>query len=534
MRFNSKAVKIPTLVYWALSLALGFAFSGCTKEKPVDQKNVFYMGNDAQPSTLSPHLAYGLAEQRVILGLFEGLVRLDGETLNPMPSLAESWTINETGCIYRFNLRPQLKWSDGSAITAQGIVDSFELLLSPASRSLHPENIYFIHNAKAFHKGQVLDFKAVGIKAMDEHTIEFTLDYPVPYFLAQLAYMGCFPVPVKAIAAHKDAWVHPENMLCSGPFKLKAWKANDSIHLVANPYYWDAANVRLKEVVVRLIGDDKTEETAFLQGQLHVVTRVPISSIQGYMDRKDERFYNTPYWGTEFYWFNCNHPQLKDVRVRKALSLVIDRQGIIDNILKRGQLPTHQYVPLSGKGYRCEDPKEDIELAKQLLAEAGYPGGEGLSELSFFYNTSNDRRLVAQAIQELWSKHLGVKMKIEDQEWKTFLQTRHKKAFDIARGGWIGDFPDPVSFLDLFRSNSMVNFSHWANPAYDALLDEAARTIDSARRNELLRQAETIVINEYPGIPLFFMNWSALVQPNVHGWHKNVLDYHPLKDIWLE
>lgn len=518
-----------------LTLAVfGIYFSGCQKTRLVDQKEIFYLANEAQPSTLDPQLAIGLTEQRVILGLFEGLVRLDGETLQPIPSLAESWTIDASGCVYEFQLRPNLKWSDGVAMNAQSIVDSFEFLFSPNSRSPHPENIYCIRNAKEFHTGKIADFQNVGIKALNENTVAFELNYPVPYFLAQLAHMGCFPVPMHTIKQYGDAWVHPDHMACSGPFTLKSWKANDSIRLVANPLYWDAENVRLKEIVVRLIGDDKTEETAFLQGQLHATTRVPISSIQNYIDNKDERFYNVPYWGTEFYWFNHEHPQLKDARVRKALSLVIDRKSIIDNILKRGQKPAYQYIPLNGKGYQCDDLQENIDLAKQLLAEAGYPNGEGFPEITFCYNTSTERRLVAQAIQEFWNKHLGVKMKLEDKEWKTFLQARRKGEFDLARGGWIGDFPDPVTFLDLLRTKNASNFSGWSNEAYDAFLNEAAHTIDPQLRNQFLRQAEAMLIEEAIVLPLYFMNWSSLVQPNVHGWHKNVLDYHPLKDVWIE
>lgn len=521
-------------IFFPLLAAIGFLFSGCQKPRLIDQKDVLYLANEAQPATLDPQLATGLTEQRVILGLFEGLVRLDGETLQPIPALAESWTIDDSGCVYQFHLRPNLKWSDGTAINAQSIVNSFQFLFSPHSRSPHPENVYFIRNAQAFHRGQISDFEAVGVKSINEHTVEFTLEYPVPYFLAQLAHISCFPVPMHVIEKYADTWVHPENMACSGPFTLKRWKANDSIHLVANPLYWDAQNVRLKEVVIRLIGDDKTEETAFLQGQIHITTRVPISSVQSYLDSKDERFYNVPYWGTEFYWFNHDHPQLKDPRVRKALSLAIDRKSIIDNILKRGQKPAYQYVPLNGKSYHCEDLEENVTLAQELLKEAGYPNGEGFAELTFCYNTSAERRLVAQTIQEFWRKHLGIHMKLEDKEWKTFLQSRHKGEFDIARGGWIGDFPDPVTFLDLLRSRNPMNFSRWSNESYDELLDEAARTIDIEKRNHLLQEAETFMINQCVALPLYFMNWSSLVQPNVRGWHKNVLDYHPLKDIWIE
>jgi oligopeptide transport system substrate-binding protein len=521
-------------LFTSLLALMGF-LSGCkSSQLPIDQKDVLYIANEAQPQSLDPQIGTGVPEMRVILGLFEGLLRLNGETLQPEPSLAESWSVDPTGCIYTFQLRSNAKWSNGDPITAEGFVHSFAHLFSPNSRSPHPESLYCIKNTEQFHKGQLPDFSEVGIKALDSKTLEITLEYPVAYFPAQLAHMSCFPVPIEAVHVHGDAWTQPGKMVSSGPYMLKSWKANDSIHLVQNPHYWDKDNLKLKEVIFRLVGDEKTEEKAFLQGQLHVTTRVPLSSIPAYRENNDPRFYNSSYWGVEFYWINQNHSALKDIRVRKAFSLALHRQNIVDHILKRGQIPTQQYVPLGGKNYRCEDPKEDVALAKALLAEAGYPDGKDFPELTFVYNTSNERLWVAQAIQEMLRKNLGVKIKLENEEWKTFLQTRVKGEFDLCRGGWVGDFPDPVTFLDMFRSGHYLNFGKWSNPAYDALLKKAERTQNQTERNALLRQAETLIIEGYPGIPLFFMNWSALVQPNVRGWHKNVLDYHPLKDVWLE
>jgi oligopeptide transport system substrate-binding protein len=386
----------------------------------------------------------------------------------------------------------------------------------------------------------VPDFGKVGAEAVGAHTLRVTLARPDPSFLSKLSHPAWYPVPLGTIAREGppyergNPWATPGRLVGNGPFVLKSWNPDESIVVARSPTYWDAARVRLAAIRFYPIDSVDAEELAFRAGQLHVTDAIPIDRVDAYRRDAPRLLRVDPYLGTYFYRFNVRKPALADPRVRRALSLAVDRRAIVARILHGLDTVARSFTPPGIEGYAPpEGPPTGFGQARRLLAAAGHPGGRGLPPLVLLYNSSENHRAIAEAVQETWRKELGLDVRLANQEEKVVLTSRRTGDYDIVRSAWIADYADAASFLDIFRGDNGNNQTGWSNPAYDALLDAAAASADPAARNVLRRKAEQILLDEAPVIPIYHYNHVYLIQPSVHGWQPTLLDHHPYKFVWL-
>jgi len=534
-------------VYFVHSVLIVFCilFSACGRHESVIQRGnreqILHRGISPDISELDPQLSTVANDYAALHALFEGLVTEDPVDLHPVPGVAEHWVISSDGITYTFSLRESAKWSNGEPVTAGDFVASFKRILTPSLGAQYAHLLYVINQAEPFHKGQLADFSHVGVTALDAHTLQIKLEHPSPTFLSLLTLAPFMPVHLPTIAKHGptadrgNPWTKPGNLVTNGPFTLKVWRLNQQMVLVKSPTYWDAAAVRLKEIHLHPGESRDAEERAFRSGQLHLTEALPPSKIDTWRDDPRHLLRIDAYLGTEFYRINVNHPFLNDRRVRRALALGVDRDAIVNTILRGGQRPAHEFTPPDTVGYTpTTQIPTDFNAARALLTEAGYPGGRGAPQIDLRFNTSESHRAVAEAIQEMWRRELGLDVRLANQENNSLLAARTSGDFQVLRSVWIGDYVDPLSFLGVWTSNSGNNYTGWKNPLYDQLLFEAARTTDTAARNELFQKAETILLDDAPIIPIYHYNHVFLIQPSVKGWHANYLDHHPYKFVYLE
>ncbi len=526
-------------------LPLALLATGCgRRETAVEHGNraqILHRGIGNEVTELDPHLVTGIAEGNVLRALFEGLVTEHPEDLRPVPGVAERWEISPDGRQYTFHLRANARWSDGQPVTATDFVASFRRILTPALSAEYANMLYVLRGAEDYHKGRSTDFAKVGAVALDPRTLRLTLENPAPYFLSLLTNPPWYPVPLAVIARHGavdrrgNPWTRPDKFVGNGSFLLREWRPHQVIVVAKNPAYWDAATVRLNAIHFYPIDSVDAEERAFRSGQLHLTEFTPVGKIDSYLKTAPQLLRRDPYLGTYFYRFNTRRPPLNDVRVRRALALTPDRRMITGQVTRGGQIPATSLTPPGTAGYTATAAlPQDLDTARRLLAEAGFPGGRGLPPLELLYNTSENHRAVAEALQEMWRRELGVEVRLVNQEMKVVFAARRAGDFQILRSDWIGDYLDPATFLDIFRGDSGNNYTGWNNAEYDALLDAAARTADPAARFALFQKAEAILLSEAPLMPLYYHTHVFLIQPSVKGWHANLLDHHPYKHVWLE
>jgi oligopeptide transport system substrate-binding protein len=529
----------------AFSLFLVPVLSGCgkriTRVEHGDQHQIFHRGNLAEPQDIDPHIVTGVPEHYILMALLEGLVSEDPKDLHPVPGVAERWEISPDGLIYTFHLRADAKWSTGEPVTATDFVASFKRAIAPSLASEYAYMLYPMKNAEAYNKGELTDFNQVGARALNDRTLEITLQGPTPYFLSLLCHYAWFPVPVSVVAKHGklyergNRWTRPENFVGNGPFNLKAWKVNTVLIAEKSPTYWDAAKVRLQAVHFYPIDSGEAEERAFRAGQLHTTYDLGVSKIGAYQRRNPEVLRIDPYLGSYFYMFNVTRPGLSDKRVRKALAMSIDRESLVENVTRGGEIPAYHFTPPNTAGYNAKARfKADREEARRLLAEAGFPNGQGFPKLDLLYNTLERHKIIAETLQQMWKQNLNVEIGLRNEEWKVYMDSKRQRNFDIVRYGWIGDYVDPNSFLDLWITGGGNNDTGWSNPEYDRLLRAAGQTGDNAERFEFFQQAESILLDELPVLPIYFYTRPFLLAKSVRGWHVNILNIHPYKHVYLE
>ncbi|HUL54020.1 MAG TPA: peptide ABC transporter substrate-binding protein [Opitutaceae bacterium] len=505
-----------------------------------DREQILHRGIGPDLSDLDPHLATGTSEYTVLSALLEGLVSEDPLDLHPVPGVAERWDISPDGLVYTFHLRPDARWSNGDPVTARDFIASFRRMLTPALGADYAPMLYALLNAEAYHQGRLADFAQVGLAAPDDHTLSVTLEHPIPYFLAMLNHTAWLPVPVATIARYGPVdrrgtpWARPGRFVGNGPFVLKSWRPNQAIVVEKSPTYWDAARVRLRAISFHSFDSGDAEERAFRAGQLHLTEAMPPAKIDAYRRDQPQLLRIDAYLGTYFYRLNVTRPFLNEPRVRRALALAVDRSAIVEQILRGGQTPAHAFTPPGIAGYQPPAGiPTDFAEARRLLEEAGYPGGRGLPVFELLFNTSESHQLVAEAIQEMWRRELGVEVRLVNEELKSTLDARRTGNFQILRSVWIGDYADPASFLGVWASSSGNNYTGWSSPDYDRLLDQAARTADPAARFAVLQRAEALLLKAAPFIPIHYYTHVFLIRPSVHGWYPTLLDHHPYKYVWL-
>lgn len=510
------------------------SMSACTK-RAAKVGNVINIGNGAEPKDLDPHLVTGVPEHNILLNLFEPLVNKDPKTLAPIPGVAESWTISKDGKTYTFKLRADAKWSNGDPVTAQDFVYSWTRLLDPKTASEYAQQGYYIVNGKEFNTGKLKDAAQLGLKALDDTTLEVKLVNPTPFFLSLLYHHALYPVHKASIEKYGARWTRPENIVTNGAFALDKWEMNKVVSLKPNPHYWDKGVVTLAQANFFPVEKLDTEEKMFRSGELHITNEVPLEKIPTWQKDTTGAYQQFPYLGTYYYWVNVNKPPLDNKLVRKALALGFNRKNIVEFVTRGGQLPGTMFTPPGTGGFqpKAAMPEDDSRLAeaKELLKQAGYPDGKGLPTIEILYNTSDAHKKIAEALQQMWSKNLGINVKLFNQEWKVFLDTQHSKNYQLSRSGWIGDYNDPNTFLDMFVTGSGLNQAGYANKKYDDLIDAAAKERDPAKRLAIFQQAEDILLDDLPVLPIYIYTRVYLKSPAVQGWYPNIEDIHPLKYV---
>lgn len=521
-----------------------FCISACKPmisnvEKSIETQ-ILHLGNAAEPQTLDPHIATGVPESHILQALLEGLVDVHPQTLEPVPGAAQSWTHSDDLTQFTFYLNPHGKWSNGDPVTANDFVYAWRRLLTPTVASEYSYQLYVIENAEAFNKGEITDFSKVGVKALDDLTLQVNLRGPTPYFLSLLSHGSTFPVHQKTIESFGDMddlgnlWTRAGNYVGNGPFVLTEWALNRIVRVEPNPHYWDAKTVKLNEIRFYPISNITTEERMFRAGTLHITDELPKNKIATYQANNPEKLNITPYLGTYYYRFNINKKPLDDVRVRRALAMSIDRQQLVSAVLKGGQIPAYNFTPPNTLGFTAKAKiTSDITKAQALLAEAGYPNGKDLPPIEILYNTSESHRKIAVAIQQMWKQNLGVEVAIYNQDWKSYLSTMKNLDYSIARSAWIGDYVDPNTFLDVFLTGGGNNRTGFASPEYDQLIKLAGTSSNKAERFQYFQQAEALLIEHVPIMPIYTYTSVYLKHPYVQGWYSNVLNRHPYKYVYL-
>lgn len=567
--------------------------SGCSPAS--EDPNTLIINNSTEPQTLDPGIEKGQPEYRITLGLFEGLTVYDPKDLSPKPGVAERWDLSDDGTVYTFHLR-ESQWSNGDPVTARDFEWSWKRVLDPQLGSEYVEQIStYLKNAQPYFDGASADatlkgweetrpeqrakdatsliklaqkrhakairalidsekdaavrtnltraleealkrndvsLDEVGVRAKDDRTLVVTLESPTAYFLDLAAFFTYFPVHRPSIEKYGKDWTRPGNLVGNGPFRLAEWKVKDYILLEKNLRYWDRANVADLKIKLLPIENASTAFNLYEKGRIHWLTDLPRDYIEELIHRPD--YHTGPFLTTYFYGFNLTRGVTKEKKVRQALSQAIDRTKIVKFITRAGEIPAASLVPPGLPGYTpaCMPPY-DPSAARRLLAEAGYPGGKGFPKIEILYNTLEAHKKIAATIQEMWRENLGIEVELRNVEWKLYLDMQSRLEFDVIRRAWIADYNDPNTFIDMFTSTNGNNNTGFSNPAYDRLVSAAGRERDGTHRMKMLHDAEAILMDEAPILPIYFYVTKNMWKPNIEGIYDNVRDTHPYNRIRL-
>jgi peptide/nickel transport system substrate-binding protein/oligopeptide transport system substrate-binding protein len=507
---------------------------------PAGAAGIWRRGETADPGSLDPAKTSTVVEEHILDELLEGLVVYDAKGVLA-PGVAESWDISADGLNYTFHLRPDARWSNGAPVTADDFVFSFRRLMDPKTGAGYANILYTIKNGEAVNTGKV-PVEQLGIRAKDPSTLEIALEHPAPYFLAQLTHLTALPVYPPDVARFGNGFARAGRLTGNGAFILKSYLPNDSLVLEKNPFFHDAKNVALDGEVILPLEDHAAALRRFLAGEIDSYDDVPIGQIAYVRSHLADSFKSAPSLGSYFYAFDTRHKPFDDMRVRQALSMVIDREFLASQIWGGTMLPGYSFVPPGMPSYgapstvRWKDQSifDREDEAKRLMAAAGY-GPEHPLHLSFRTNQSENNKATAVAIADMW-KVLGVETEFIITDANTHYAFLASKApFDIVRSGWFADYPDAQNYLFLGQSdNPGLNYSHFSDPAYDALMREAAATANAEKRQAILHEAEAILLDQQPYLVLMSYQASNLVSPKLRGWETNIMDHHPGRYISKE
>jgi oligopeptide transport system substrate-binding protein len=521
--------------------------AGCgRRETPVELGNrlqILHQGVGADPNDLDPQIVSTNQAAAISMALGEGLTNYDPKDLHPVPGVAENWEVSPDGLVYTFHLRANARWSNGEPVTAEDFIFSAHRILSPAFAGEFAYMFFPVRGAEDFNTGRAMDFNQVGVRALDQRTLRYELRQPAPYFLTLVAHWSWYPVHPATILKFGrldepgTAWTRPGNFTGNGPFALAKWQPGQGAVVKKNPHYWDAARVRLQEIDFHFIDSRETEERAFRDGQLHLTAELPRTKIETYRAQTGGPLRMNPVFETDMVQLNLQKPPLDNPLVRQALSLAIDRTALGGQVLRDGSQPANSLLPDDASGYTYRgEPRLHFEPteARRLLAAAGYPDGRNFPKLEIAYPNDGVGVIVCEALQQMWRKHLGLEVALLGQERRVFVDNLHGHRLTLAFSGWIGDYLDPMSFLDVFLATSGHNDPGYINPAYDRLLSAAAGTADPAQRYAIFAQAESQLMRDLPILPLYHRPNLHLVNPAVHGFESNLMDMHPYQEMWLE
>jgi len=484
-----------------------------------------------EPASLDPHAVEGVPEHRIYMALFEGLTVSDPRTNRAIPGIAESWSFSKDYKTITFKLRKGAVWSDGVEITADTVVKSW-------LRKMDPKNAFQYADLPAMYIAGAMDYlegkagpESVKIRAVDKYTFEVQLVGPCPFFADMTTHYAFAIVPIHAIEKYGQDWVKPGKIVSNGPFVLSEWKPQEKIVVVKNNKYWDAKNVALKKVTFIANDDINVGYNLYKTGAADWTETVPLELMDEVKLRKD--FHVAPEYGTYYYIFNVTRKPLDDARVRKALAMAINKNDLVNKVTRGGQIPANGFVPPSAGYTPAKGYGYDPETARKLLAEAGYPDGKGFPTLQILYNTSASHKRIAEFIQAQWKDNLGINVGLLNQEWGTYLDTRSQSHnFDMARAGWIGDYLDPSTFLDMWVTGGTQNDGLYSNPKYDEFMAKS-RVTSGSERYQIMMDAEKVLIDQDMAVlPIYYYVTQNLIDLNKwDGWYPNPLNTHPWKFV---
>lgn len=506
--------------------------------KASGEAQVLNLNINTEPPSLLPTKATDTTSGTVLTHVMEGLTRYgpDGEII---PGIAEKWDISDDGLTYTFHLRQNAKWSDGQPVTAHDFEYAWKKLLDPNSAADYAYQLYYLANGEAYNEGKA-SADEVGVKAVDDYTLEVKLVSPTPYFLSLTAFYPLFPVPKHVDEANPDWHKEAATYVGNGPFLLAEWNHDSKIVLKKNPDYWAADEVKLETIDMAMVNDENTEYQMYETGQLDVAAP-PTDMTKQLIDEGKAKV--TPYFGTYYLSFNTQDPILKNAKIRQALSLAIDRKALVDNILQGGQLPALGFVPPGAPGLKGDFREEqgdlyqdhDVEKAKKLLEEGLKDLGlKELPAIEYKYNTNQGHQKIAVAIQQMWKENLGIEVKLRNEEWKVYLDSMNQGKYQVGRMGWIGDYVDAMTFVDLFVTGGGNNYPKWSNAEYDALIKKAKATNDHDERIKAMQEAEKLLIEEMPIAPVYFYTRVYMEKPYVKGAWRNVFTSTDYSRAWIE
>jgi oligopeptide transport system substrate-binding protein len=526
------------ILAWVLSAA------GCARRETAVatgiRDQVLHMGNRDEPADLDPTLTNASSTVRIESALFEGLVDVsrDGSTI--IPGVAERWEVSDDGLGYTFHLRRGARWSNGAPITSRDFLDSFMRALDPQLGCETAGYLFPIHGARDFIEGRSGDPASVGIRAPDPFTVTLTLDHPSPRLLTLLSASPFLPVYMPSLDANGGRrqrggpWERPGVLVSNGPFTLHEWKADAYVSVVRNPAYWDAGRIRLSEIRFYPNDDEDTEERSFRAGQLHVTGSLPVTKVAVYEAGHPGELHVNPILRTNYLTFNVARAPFTDPRVRAAFSLAVDRRELVHAAVGRTGTPAYAWVRPGTGGYTPRSGfRFDPDEGRRQLAAAGYPGGTGLPPVEFTLNGNGGLTLqVAQVLQQMWAKNLGVRVAVVPVEFKVYLSLEREKQFQVLLDSWF-PIPDAADVLEMAVTNDPNNDSGFGDPSYDALYAASERAPDAAGRRRAFDAMEAINAREVAYAPLYYTNRAFLVHPSVRGWHDNLTETIIWSDLYL-
>jgi oligopeptide transport system substrate-binding protein len=502
---------------------------GCQKGAGSGPKPMV-IANSSEPASLDPQLITGLPEIRIVGTLFEGLTVRGLNDPAVRPGASRAWEISPDSRTYTFHLRPN-SWSDGSPLTARDFVRSWRRFADPVTGSQYSSLLKIIHNGNPIREKK-LPPDSLGVFASDDTTFVVRLDNPVPYFLDLCAFEPFAPVPVDTIAKYGEKWTQPGHLVGNGPFVMKVWKHNVEIDLEKNPKYWDSAHVQQQATIIRPVEDQMTAYNMFMNKEVDWIYSVPPSKLEAAKTMPE--FFTHPVFGTYYYIVNCKSPGYDSRDLRRALSYAIDREQIVKRVMKGLSIQAHGLVPPTPSYPGVSRELFNPAMAKEYLAKAGYSAGKQPPKLQILYNTADVHRDIAQVVQRMWKENLGLDAELVNYEWKVYLDnTKNLNYASVARASWFGDFPDPISFLELYTSDNGNNRTGYRNPAYDSLVNASFTIADPALRLENLRAAENMLMDDLPIIPIYYYSLTEMRNPKLRQAIPNPLGMYTWKDIHL-
>ncbi len=531
----------PICLLSLLFLALISSCNPLQQAQEAANQNILILGNSSEPKALDPHLVSGVLENNLLSSMFEGLcIDHPSKDATAMPGSAARWEANEDFTLWTFYLQPNGKWSDGKPVTTEDFVFAYERILTPTLAAKYAEMLYFIEGAEAFNKGEITDFSQVGVKAIDSHTLQIKLKAPTPFLPEVVKHFTWYPVPKHVVLAHGEigdsftAWSKEKNLVGNGAFKLTSWRVNQHIQVRQNPHYWDIENLKLEGINFLPIKNPFTEMRMFEDEQLHITYSIPTDLIKYARKEMSSSLREEPYVGTSYIRCNIKNEFLKHLELRHALSLAIDRELYVEVIRNGSGYAAHSLTPpLTG----YNNPKIvtlDLELAKAKMEALRAKIGDTPIKLDMLITESDGARRSAELLQAKWREHLGVTVSIKTADWGTYLQKQYTGEYDLAGAGWIGDYLDPTTFLDMWTEGNGNNNTNWADKTYETYLAEASQMADPQARFNKLAQAETVLLEAAPIIPLFWLKSNYLIDTKVKNWEPLLLNNHPYKFVYFD